>query len=454
MDHDGQLMTHRLYSGAAAFSGSLAQSNVISKIRVLHRYPFSSALKRMSVHTEVTVSKMVGAATIQNKQQHVVFCKGAPEVLATLLKEVPPRYRETYLYHMSRGKRVLALAYRLLEDSPSGRSKLARENAESDMVFAGFLAFDSDLKADTKGVIKSLRNANFHIVIITGDSAYTAADVARKLRLTTRTSSEGKAAPGTPSDQTTPSPLSSVLILVSAANRDTDSINSDRFNSSSDTPHLVWRIAANGDGSQRLPSDVEYAPAASALGQLAASHTLCVTGPALAVILQRTAARGPSAYFEELKALAPHVSIFARVSPSQKEDVVRSFNDTGMYTLMCGDGTNDVGALRAAHVGISVVNSPDLEDKVEAKVQERASAAAASPKKKSSSAASQSLDRHSRALAEMQLQQMDETVIKLGDASIASPFTSRRTSIDAVLSVIRQGRCTLVTMTQVGLHHS
>ena len=116
---------------------------------------------------------------------------------------------------------------------------------------------------------------------------------------------------------------------------------------------------------------------------------------------------------------------------------------------MCGDGTNDVGALRAAHVGISVVNSPDLEDKVEAKVQERASTAVASSKKKLSSSASQSLDRHSRALAEMQLQQTDETIIKLGDASIASPFTSRRTSIDAVLSVIRQGRCTLVTMTQV-----
>ena len=47
-------------------------------------------------------------------------------------------------------------------------------------------------------------------------------------------------------------------------------------------------------------------------------------------------------------------SIFARMSPEQKVQVVQSFEQAGLVSAMVGDGANDAAAIRAASVGVGV----------------------------------------------------------------------------------------------------
>ncbi|MFA6603446.1 MAG: magnesium-translocating P-type ATPase [Patescibacteria group bacterium] len=62
----------------------------------------------------------------------------------------------------------------------------------------------------------------------------------------------------------------------------------------------------------------------------------------------------------DLGKLVVTANIFARISPQQKERVIRAIQKSGLVVGYLGDGINDTPALKAADVGISVNNAVDV----------------------------------------------------------------------------------------------
>jgi len=274
-------------------------------------------------------------------------------------------------------------------------------------------------------------------------------------------------------------------------------------------------------------TNISYAAGDPIDHKLFAQYDVCLTGPALAKF-------DPEAHKSLIFDLLSHTWVYARVSPSQKEYILNCLKEAGYTTLMCGDGTNDVGALKQAHVGVALLNGSeqdlrriaehqritrfkDMYEKQVAMMQrwapngrpppvplqiahlypegpnnphrERALAAMAKSKEgsnivngvekgviksdSSSTAVSTKAASPEKAtpkpLAKQKktpeelaaglsdkmfgsLMEEDDTeppTIKLGDASVAAPFTSKLANVVAIANIIRQGRCTLVAMIQM-----
>ena len=125
-------------------------------------------------------------------------------------------------------------------------------------------------------------------------------------------------------------------------------------------------------------------------------------------------------------AWVPHVQVYARVSPEQKTSILDALRELGLVCLMCGDGSNDTGALKAAHVGVALVTE-------------------VSRAKSSAGAAARAGNRRAAGGADV----FSAPSVRLGDASLAAPFTSKHASVSACVHVVRQGRAATCTQLQM-----
>ncbi|CAL9770284.1 unnamed protein product [Musa acuminata subsp. burmannicoides] len=376
-------------------------------VQIVQRHHFASHLKRMGVIVCI-------------QEQFFAFVKGAPETIQDRLIDVPATYVKTYKKYTRQGSRVLALAYKTLpEMTVSEARNLERDVVENGLTFAGFAVFSCPIRSDSATVLYELKGSSHDLVMITGDQALTACHVASQVHIISR-------------------------------------------------PALILARTKCGTSFEWVsPDETEmFAYSEKEVEALSDTHDLCISGDCFEM-LQRT-----GAVFKVI----PYVKVFSRVAPEQKELILNTFKAVGRMTLMCGDGTNDVGALKQAHVGIALLNAVPPAQSGDASSQKQPSKpenkAGKTKKPKPTAESSHSAEpaksitatsnRHLTA-AEKQRQRVQKMidemnaegdgrapmVVKLGDASMASPFTAKHASVAPTLDIIRQGRSTLVTTLQM-----
>uniref|UniRef100_A0A6N2LIY5 P-type ATPase A domain-containing protein n=1 Tax=Salix viminalis TaxID=40686 RepID=A0A6N2LIY5_SALVM len=384
-------------------------------VQIVQRHHFASHLKRMAVIVRI-------------QEEFLVFVKGAPETIQDRLLALPPSYVDTYKKYTRQGSRVLALAFKNLPDMTVSEARsLDRDVVETGLTFAGFAVFNCPIRADSAAVLSELKNSSHDLVMITGDQALTACHVASQVHIITK-------------------------------------------------PALILYPSRSGQGYEWIsPDEVEkISYSDKEAEELSETHDLCVGGDCFEMLQQSSAVVG----------VIPYVKVFARVAPEQKELILTTFKTVGRITLMCGDGTNDVGALKQAHVGVALLNavpptqsgntssetpkdgalklSKSKKAKPEASNVNGESSSRGKAVSRSDSASQSAGNRHQTA-AEMQrqrlkklMEEMNEEgdgrsapIVKLGDASMASPFTAKHASVAPTTDIIRQGRSTLVTTLQM-----
>jgi len=317
------------------------------EIGIVRQFTFSSSLARMSVIVRDIRSP-----------NFTVFTKGAPEKLEDIcIKESLPDDFNAQLRELTlKGYRVIAMAYKPLDSQVNYLKiqKMKRDMVETDLIFLGFLVMQNTLKPETQGVIQELRDAALKIVMITGDNILTAISVARDSGIID------------PWDRVC------VLDVITKQNGDLALQFQDAEGNGIQDDGLILAEGLHQNSYQNGNGVVGI--------QLESKVHLALTGKCWSVLVKH--------FPQLLPRVLVRGTVFARMSPDQKAHLVEEFQTLGYVVSMCGDGANDCGALKAAHVGVSLSEA---------------------------------------------------------EASVAAPFTSKISNISCMPKLMLEGRCALTT---------
>ena len=279
-------------------------------------------------HTRMTQSVIIQDDTDGSL---TVFCKGSGEAIRELCtaETLPSNFDSTLKASARKGIYQISMASKKLP-TDTDVTKIVRDDVEGDLTFEGVINFKNVMRENAPDVIQDLENGEIVSTMITGDNVLTGICIAKEAGII--------------------KPNKIVLIgdLVG------DSVS---WTTEVDAPVQLPPVEE-----LKQNRTIQLAISGAAWQQMLKSD------PKTATLLQ------------------DHVRVFGRCTPHDKMAVIKGYVDAGFITLMSGDGGNDCGALKQAHVGVALSDA---------------------------------------------------------EASIVAPFASLEKDIASVVAIVREGRCAL-----------
>mmetsp|Transcript_9419 Transcript_9419/g.15216 ORF Transcript_9419/g.15216 Transcript_9419/m.15216 type:complete len:1314 (+) Transcript_9419:53-3994(+) len=247
---------------------------------------------------EFDQSRVTSGAVIKVNGRTLVLIKGSYEKIGELATSgLPKNFKE--ITEKAAADQYYVLGIGMKEISAS-RVDDPRDKLEQGLIFSGLFLFRNEMKVDSPQAVSDLRDGGVRSVICTGDNALTGAAIARTCGMTS-----GDA----------------VQILGDLDEK---------------SKSIVWT---------RLPiSDKVTIPHDEIVKDAYADAELVLTKTAFRKLLDEDA----------MQNYLHRVRVYARMKPDDKVAVVNMHQDQGWVVGMVGDGGNDCGAMRAAHVGLAL----------------------------------------------------------------------------------------------------
>ena len=198
------------------------------------------------------------------------------------------------------------------------------EQAKS-LDFAGFACFDASIRPSTPRVIQDIRQSGTKVCMLTGDGSAAALSVAKQSNFFDKN------------------------ICKRIAVLDTNEFS-----------ELQWKELKYKSGKHCRTREFSFDSTIDLITkQRNGSYSLAVTGNAVEVLLECARSKPSATYM--LQNL-DKVAVIARSSPQTKQQVVSILKaNCGNKVMMCGDGVNDISAMKTADISAALLNGYGIE---------------------------------------------------------------------------------------------